>query len=120
MAGGALAGIMAAMTRPVDNRGESDYHGKIAEIASVLRAWEGPIVAIAHVDPDGDALGSTLALKRALVALGKDVTLPLKPPPTSTSSCDPASCPRRSSTYPRRACWPCSTCPMPAARRARR
>ncbi|MEM6430106.1 MAG: DHH family phosphoesterase [Deinococcota bacterium] len=49
-------------------------------IAEALQAWQGPIVLAAHVDPDGDALGSTLALKRALTSLGKTVTLPLTPP----------------------------------------
>lgn len=35
---------------------------------------------MAHVDPDGDALGSTLALKRALDSLGKETMLPIEPP----------------------------------------
>lgn len=43
-------------------------------------SWDGPIVVIGHVDPDGDALGSCLALARALKALGKEVTVPLDPP----------------------------------------
>lgn len=67
-------------TRP-DNRDDRDYAGKIAEIAARLAAWTGPIVIVAHVDPDGDALGATLALKRALDALGKRTVLPLDPPP---------------------------------------
>ena len=67
-------------TRP-DNRDDRDYAGKIAEIAERLAAWTGPIVIVAHVDPDGDALGATLALKRALDALGKRTVLPLDAPP---------------------------------------
>ena len=69
------------MISPVDNRGERDYAGKLGSIAEKLRQWRGPIVVIAHVDPDGDALGSTLALKRALESLGKGpVLLPMEPP----------------------------------------
>jgi phosphoesterase RecJ-like protein len=49
-------------------------------IATTLKAHSGPIVLASHVNPDGDALGSTLALKRALQALGKETTLPLTPP----------------------------------------
>lgn len=79
-------GIIGAMTThravsaPIDNTGESDYPKKIAEIAAALRDWSGPVVLASHVDPDGDALGSTLALKRALDALGKRTTLVLEPP----------------------------------------
>lgn len=64
----------------VDNRGEADYTAKVRAVAQALAEHHGPIVVVAHVDPDGDALGSTLALKRALESLGKDVTLPLEPP----------------------------------------
>lgn len=38
------------------------------------------MVLASHVDPDGDALGSALALKRALERLGKRTALPLEPP----------------------------------------
>lgn len=68
------------MISPVDNTGERDYPGKVRLIAQKLREWQGPIVIISHVDPDGDALGSTLALKRALESLGKTAVLPLEPP----------------------------------------
>lgn len=64
----------------VNNRNEANYAGKIADIAARLRVWEGPVVLVSHVDPDGDALGSTLALKRALESLGKTTLLPLEPP----------------------------------------
>ena len=63
-----------------DNRGETDYPGRIAEIAQTLKNWDGPIVVATHVDPDGDALGSALALKRALANLGKETRLPCTPP----------------------------------------
>ncbi len=65
----------------VDNRNERDYPAKVAAIAERLAGWDGPIVIVAHVDPDGDALGSTLTLKRALDAMGKTTVLPMEPPP---------------------------------------
>ena len=68
------------MSFTADNRGEHDYAGKVAEVAGRLASWSGPVVLLAHVDPDGDALGSTLALKRALDALGKTTILPMEPP----------------------------------------
>jgi phosphoesterase RecJ-like protein len=68
------------MTLPVDNLGDPDYSDKLQRIATKLRDWQGPVVIVSHVDPDGDALGSSLALKRALESLGKQVTLPLEPP----------------------------------------
>ncbi len=64
----------------VNNAGEADYAAKVAQVAATLKAWEGPIVIISHEDPDGDALGSTLGLKRALDALGKMTILPVEPP----------------------------------------
>jgi phosphoesterase RecJ-like protein len=70
----------AATASQADNQGEQDYPAKIGAIAQKLAAWQGRIVIISHEDPDGDALGSALALKRALEALGKQVTLPLTPP----------------------------------------
>jgi phosphoesterase RecJ-like protein len=59
---------------------EHDDHAVMERIARTLRTWNGPIVIVSHVDPDGDALGSSLALKRALDTLGKTTTLPLEPP----------------------------------------
>ncbi len=64
----------------VNNSGESDYNAKVEEIAQKLKNWSGPIVLIAHVDPDGDALGSTLSLKRALDSMGKKTTLAMDVP----------------------------------------
>jgi phosphoesterase RecJ-like protein len=45
-----------------------------AEIAAVLRSRQR-FVLVSHLRPDGDALGSQLALGLSLRALGKDVTL---------------------------------------------
>ncbi|UCD75084.1 MAG: DHH family phosphoesterase [Phycisphaerales bacterium] len=45
-----------------------------AEIADRIRA-AGHVALITHSKPDGDAVGSQLALRRALSALGKRVTL---------------------------------------------
>ncbi len=64
----------------VDNTGEKDYQKKVDEVANKLISWEGQIVLIAHVDPDGDALGSTLSLKRALDSLGKKALLAMDVP----------------------------------------
>ncbi len=69
------------MSSFVDNSGEADYSGKLTQIAERLRTWDGPVALVSHVDPDGDALGSTLALKRALAALGKSTQLAMTPPP---------------------------------------
>lgn len=73
----------------MSNANEADYPGKLRTVADTLMAWDGPIVLVAHVDPDGDALGSTLALKRALESLGKTTILPLEPPPFLAFLCDP-------------------------------
>ena len=79
--GAVAAVIIRRMISPVDNRGDSDYAGKISQIAEKLSNWRGPVVIVSHVDPDGDALGSSLALKRALEVLGNEqVLLPLEPP----------------------------------------
>jgi phosphoesterase RecJ-like protein len=66
-----------AAAEPVD---EHAYAAALDGIGRALRAWQGPIVIVSHVDPDGDAFGSSLALKRALEQLGKRVVLPLEPP----------------------------------------
>ncbi len=69
-----------SLAATIDNKGELDYTAKVALIAEKLRAWQGPVVLVSHVDPDGDALGSTLALKRALSSLGKKTILPFEAP----------------------------------------
>lgn len=59
--------------------GQDDIH-YLHDIATTLKNHDGPIVIASHVNPDGDALGSALGLKRALEALGKETLLPLTPP----------------------------------------
>ncbi len=54
------------------NAAEPRFEELTAAIAARLRAHEGPIVILSHVDPDGDAIGSCLGLQRALRALGQD------------------------------------------------
>ncbi|HLV10909.1 MAG TPA: DHH family phosphoesterase [Trueperaceae bacterium] len=68
------------MARAPDNSPDPAYRDKLREAARVARAWEGPVVVLTHVDPDGDAIGSVLAVGRALRALGKDVTVAATPP----------------------------------------
>ena len=46
----------------------------LEQIAQRLRA-AGAVAILTHSKPDGDALGSTLALARTLHALGKQATL---------------------------------------------
>ncbi len=46
----------------------------LGEIADVLKANES-FVILSHVRPDGDAIGSTIALGSALEAMGKTVTM---------------------------------------------
>jgi phosphoesterase RecJ-like protein len=72
---------MTVTAPQINNRGEENYAAKITQIADKLKGWDGSIVIISHQDPDGDALGSTLALKRGLETFGKEVTLPFEPPP---------------------------------------
>ena len=71
---------MSSSVPKINNFGEADYAAKLREIAAKLQAWSGPIVLISHVDPDGDALGSTLTLKRALAELGKTTQLAMEVP----------------------------------------
>jgi len=63
-----------------NNAPEPRYWEKMRLIAATLKEVEGPIVIIAHEDPDGDALGSTLGLYRALKKLGKEAIWILDPP----------------------------------------
>ncbi len=50
-------------------------------VAQALLDHDGPIVVVAHVDPDGDALGSVLTLTRALRRLGRDARAVMPEPP---------------------------------------
>lgn len=63
-----------------DNRDDQNYQHKVAEIAQEIKGWRGEIVFLAHIDPDGDALGSTLAVKRAAESLGKNCHLAMDVP----------------------------------------
>lgn len=57
----------------LQNSSTPDYSRAIAQVAQRLQQHPGPIVVLAHENPDGDALGSVLGLSRALRALGKTV-----------------------------------------------
>jgi bifunctional oligoribonuclease and PAP phosphatase NrnA len=50
-------------------------------VAQALLEHPGAFVVVAHVDPDGDALGSVLTLARALRRLGREVLAPMGDPP---------------------------------------
>ena len=50
----------------------NERDAKFAEIARVLRQ-HNKFAVLSHVRPDGDALGSTLALALSLRELGKEV-----------------------------------------------
>lgn len=50
-------------------------------VADALLRHDGPIVVVAHVDPDGDAVGSVLTLARALRRAGRDARAVLPPLP---------------------------------------
>ena len=84
-----------------NNQGETNYPGRIAEIARTLESWDGPVVLATHVDPDGDALGSALALKRALVTLGKKTQLPCTPPQYLTFLAEPGELSEPLATLPK-------------------
>jgi phosphoesterase RecJ-like protein len=50
-------------------------------VAQALLDHDGPVTVVAHVDPDGDALGSVLTLTRALRRLGRDAHAVMPEPP---------------------------------------
>lgn len=52
-----------------------------SRVAQALLDHEGPIRVVAHVDPDGDAVGSVLTLTRALERLGRDAKAVIPAPP---------------------------------------
>ena len=62
------------------NAAEPRYAQLVQEAADALKNHGGPIVILAHVDPDGDALGSCLGLQRALRAAGKDAQMYMQVP----------------------------------------
>lgn len=59
--------------------GMSDLN-TFAAAAQLIRQHSGPIVVLAHENPDGDALGSVLGLTRALRDLGHTVYAPMTVP----------------------------------------
>jgi bifunctional oligoribonuclease and PAP phosphatase NrnA len=63
---------MAAMPDTPHNQSDPQYAAKCGQIAARLLAHAGPILIVAHEDPDGDALGSVLGLARPLQKLGLD------------------------------------------------
>ncbi|MFC4425555.1 DHH family phosphoesterase [Deinococcus navajonensis] len=56
------------------------YIQDVQRVATTLSAHQGPVVVVAHENPDGDALGSVLGLTRALRAMGRTVLAPMSPP----------------------------------------
>ncbi len=64
----------------MNNSGDPQYQIKLEAIAERLKSHNGTIVIAAHVDPDGDAIGSVLGASRALASIGKTV-LPVGVPP---------------------------------------
>jgi len=66
------------MNRP-QNQPEPEYWAKLDQIARFLRE-QNRFVVVSHVDPDGDAIGSSLGLSRALRSLGKQVWWVAEPP----------------------------------------
>ncbi|GGK20646.1 phosphoesterase [Deinococcus malanensis] len=62
------------------NDSSPDYAKDVRSAAEQLRLHPGPIVVLAHENPDGDALGSVLGLTRALRAMGREVTAPMTVP----------------------------------------
>lgn len=99
--------VIAAMTTAMPDR--EDLAGPLAEAAAVLRGARS-VVVTGHVNPDGDALGSLLALTAALRRAGIDAIpswgsrhpdeppAPLEPPlrflPCHELVRDPADVPR--------------------------
>lgn len=63
-----------------NNAGPADYAADVQQVATALLEHQGPIVVLAHENPDGDALGSVLGLTRALRQLGREVYAPMTLP----------------------------------------
>ncbi len=64
----------------VNNLAEPNYAEKIGQIAAEIKRISKPFIIATHLDPDGDALGSTLGLARAMRAMGKTVIHVCEPP----------------------------------------
>ncbi|PZA07606.1 MULTISPECIES: bifunctional oligoribonuclease/PAP phosphatase NrnA [unclassified Meiothermus] len=65
---------------PAINHAEPRYREKLDMAAEALKKFSGPIYVVTHVDPDGDAVGSSLGLALALEAMGKEVFWICQPP----------------------------------------
>lgn len=62
------------------NASSATYTADVQTVAATLLAHTGPLVLLAHENPDGDALGSVLGLARALRAHGREVYAPMAVP----------------------------------------
>lgn len=62
------------------NIAASDYAQQVQAVSAALLAHRGPVVVLAHENPDGDAIGSVLGLARALQAAGRQVVVPMQVP----------------------------------------
>ncbi|GEM87477.1 DHH family phosphoesterase [Meiothermus granaticius] len=62
------------------NNPDPHYREHLQAVAEALKALKTPLYIVTHVDPDGDAIGSSLGLARALKALGKEVIWIAEPP----------------------------------------
>ena len=65
---------MRRKPRPLLMRREKNKMLTLSETAAALQG-AAKVVITAHVNPDGDAIGSSLGLMHLLRALGKDVTV---------------------------------------------
>ena len=57
-----------------------NYWEVLRLVADTLKVMRGPVAIVAHENPDGDALGSSLGLARSLRALGKEAWWIMDPP----------------------------------------
>ncbi|WP_309572128.1 bifunctional oligoribonuclease/PAP phosphatase NrnA [Deinococcus sp.] len=62
------------------NASSTTYPADVHAVAAAIGAHTGPLVLLAHENPDGDALGSVLGLARALRSAGREVIAPLDVP----------------------------------------
>ncbi|WP_425147228.1 DHH family phosphoesterase [Deinococcus sp.] len=62
---------MTSSSLSLQNSPHPRYTELTGAVAARLSEHPGPVVILAHVDPDGDALGSCLGLQRALRLCGK-------------------------------------------------
>jgi bifunctional oligoribonuclease and PAP phosphatase NrnA len=70
----------------------TQYAQTIEQIAQLLADTQKPICLVTHVDPDGDAIGSSLGLLRALRGLSKKALLFAMAPAYLQFLCEPGEC----------------------------